>query len=134
MFVTDDTIVAVSSAAGAAARSIVRLSGPEAIRLAGGVFSQPLGELGGFRWAAGVVTLDRPYPISAPARLYLFRAPRSYTRQDVVELHVPGEVIASMLRAALVAGGTGRPGRGSSPPGRFSPAGSTWPGPRRWPT
>jgi tRNA modification GTPase len=105
MFTTDDTIVAISSAAGAAGRSIVRLSGPEALRLAGGVFSEPLGELGGFRVAGGTVAVDEPCPIRAPARAQVFRAPRSYTRQDVAELHVPGEVIASAVHAAMVAGG-----------------------------
>ena len=105
MFITDDTIVAVSSAAGPAGRSIVRLSGPEALRLAGGVFSEPLGELGGFRVLDGTVAVNDPCSIRAPARAYAFRAPRSYTRQDVAELHVPGEVIAAAVHAAMVAGG-----------------------------
>ncbi|KPK82720.1 MAG: hypothetical protein AMJ81_09455, partial [Phycisphaerae bacterium SM23_33] len=63
MLSTEDTIVAVSSAAGPAGRSIVRLSGPEAIPLAEGVFSQPLAELGGFRVAAGEVVVDAPLPV-----------------------------------------------------------------------
>ena len=105
MFTTDDTIVAISSAAGGAARSIVRLSGPDALRLAGSVFSEPLGELGGFRLAGGAVAVGGPHPIRAPARAYVFRAPRSYTRQDVAELHVPGAVIASAVHAAMVDGG-----------------------------
>jgi tRNA modification GTPase len=105
MFTTDDTIVAISSAAGAAGRSIVRLSGPDALRLAGEVFSEPLGELGGFRLAGGTVGVDEPHPIRAPARAYVFSAPRSYTRQDMAELHVPGEVIAAAVHAAMVAGG-----------------------------
>lgn len=105
MFPSDDTIVAVSSAAGAAGRSIVRLSGPEAIALGGRLFSEPLDGLGGFRAAGGTVAVDSPHPIDAPARAYVFCGPRSYTRQDVVELHVPGEVIASVVHAALVESG-----------------------------
>ncbi len=112
MFVTDDTIVAVSSAAGAASRSIVRLSGPEAIGLAEGMFSPPLAPLGGFRAVGGAVKVPGPHPVEAPARAYVFRSPRSYTRQDVVELHVPGEVIASMLCAALIAAGARQAGAG----------------------
>ena len=105
MFSIDETIVAISSAAGPAARSIVRLSGPEAIALAGGVFSEPLAEVPGFRAVPGTAAVGSPYPIAAPARAYLFRRPRSYTRQDVVELHLPGETIASVMHAALLAAG-----------------------------
>lgn len=105
MFNTDDTIVAMSSAAGPAARSIVRLSGPEAIALGTRVFAKCLDKLPGFAVAAGVVKVDSPHPLQAPARAYLFRAPRSYTRQDVVELHVPGEVVASVVQAALISAG-----------------------------
>ena len=105
MFTTADTIVAVSSAAGAASRSIVRLSGPQAVPLAEGVFSEPLAGVGGFRAVGGRVRVAGEAPVEVPARAYLFRAPRSYTRQDVVELHVPGEVVAAMACAALVAAG-----------------------------
>ena len=102
MFTSTDTIVAVSSAAGAAGRSIVRLSGPEAIALGAAVFSEPLDQIGGFRAVPGVIAVDTPQAARAPARAYVFRAPRSYTRQDVLELHVPGQVLASMLHGELV--------------------------------
>jgi len=107
MFRADDTIVAVSSAAGPAGRSIVRLSGPEAIALAAGVFEPPrsVDELPGFRALTGAVAPKAPVALTAPARLYLFRGPRSYTRQDVVELHVPGAVVADVVRAALLSAG-----------------------------
>ena len=103
----DDTIAAVSTAAGAAARAIVRLSGPEAIALASRVFvpaGGALAELGGFRAADGRVVAGDG--VELPARAYVFRAPRSYTRQDVVELHVPGNpaVVAMVLEALLAAG------------------------------
>jgi len=92
MFITDDTIVAVSSAAGAAGRVIVRLSGPRAIALAQEVFRSrpPLDRLKGFRAVEGALTLTGQ--LEAPAAAYLFRAPRSFTRQDLVELHIPGSV------------------------------------------
>ncbi len=112
MFDTDDTIVAVSSAAGAAGRSIVRLSGPEAVHLAEGVFSEPLARLGGFRSVGGTVSVDGPYPIAVPARVYVFRGPRSYTRQDVVELHVPGEVGAAVVCSAVIDAGARQAGPG----------------------
>ena len=105
MFSMDDTIVAVSSAAGPAGRSIVRLSGPEAIRLAAGALSRPLDGIGGFRAIAGAVRASARPPVEVPGRLYLFRAPRSYTRQDVAELHVAGQAVASMLCSTLIAAG-----------------------------
>ena len=115
MYPTEDTIVAISTAAGASARAIVRLSGPAAVALAEGVFhgaQGPLSELGGFRTAEGVVRIAAP-PIEAPARAYVFRAPRSYTRQDVVELHVPGSPpLAEALCAALVEAGARPAGPG----------------------
>ena len=92
MFRTDDTIVAISSAGGEAARAIVRLSGPEAIRLTQEVFDPSearVGEMPGFRSVDGVVRIDS-LGIQLPARVYLFRSPRSFTRDDVTELHLPG--------------------------------------------
>lgn len=103
-----DTIAAISSSAGSGARAIVRASGPDALALARTVFSSTAGvkldELGGFRWAQGIVHLDGS--IELPAVAYVFRAPRSYTRQDVVELHIPGQAsVAQMLLDRLISAG-----------------------------
>ncbi len=108
MLQTDDTIVAVSTAAGAAPRGIVRLSGPEAINLAKGVFSAGgtcLEKIGGFRAVDGVINISG-LGIELPGRAYVFRRPRSYTRQDVVELHTPGApaITAALLDALICAG------------------------------
>ena len=115
MFRQDDTIVAISTPAGASARAVVRLSGPDALRLAEGVFRAPaasLGQHGGFRWVAGLLRLSEP-PAELPARACVFRAPRSYTRQDVVELHLPGSpVVAAALVETLVDAGARPAGPG----------------------
>ncbi|MFP3938430.1 MAG: tRNA modification GTPase, partial [Phycisphaerae bacterium] len=107
MFDTRDTIVAVSSPAGSAARGIVRLSGPTAAELADGLF-EGAGEListGGFRAVEGVVRFADE-PLELPARAQVFRGPHSYTRQDVVELHVPGSAaVTGALCAALTDAG-----------------------------
>lgn len=81
-----DTICAISSSLAPAARIIVRLSGPEAIRL-----------------ALRIASLDPDRAVSRltitvancsfPAWIYIFRAPRSVTAEDVVELHLPGNVL-----------------------------------------
>jgi len=98
----NDTIVAVSTPAGLAGRAIVRLSGDKAVPLAETVFRGrrvALAEMGGFRTASGWVRCDG---LTLPGRVYVFRAPYSYTRQDVVELHIPGHPLAAgMLTAAL---------------------------------
>ncbi len=110
------TIAAVSTAPGSAGRAIVRLTGPEAIALADAVFAAdgaPLGRRGGFTAANGTVITEE---LSLPARAYVFVAPYSYTRQPLVELHVPGHPIA----AEMVLGGL--LGRGAAPagPGEFT--------------
>jgi len=89
---TDDTIVAVSTGPGSAWRGILRLSGPDALRIASRLFCPNDGgdllERPGFTRLFGRLQLnDRR---SLPAECYIFRAPRSYTRQDCVELHAPG--------------------------------------------
>ncbi len=86
-----DTIVAVSTPAGYALRAIVRLSGPAALAVVGRRF-RPEGPVDWertFRATRGVLTLieDR---LEVPVTVYVMRAPRSYTREDVVELHLPG--------------------------------------------
>jgi tRNA modification GTPase len=44
--------------------------------------------------------------IDIPARAYRFRSPRSYTRQDLVELHIPGsQALAGALLDALISAG-----------------------------
>jgi len=89
----DDTIIAVSTASGIARRAIVRLSGPDAFRLvqeslpawidlaAQPPYSRLVSEL---RLADGTLL---------PADLYLMRGPRSYTREDVAEIHTFGSPV-----------------------------------------
>ena len=128
LFDINDTIVAIASAAGPAARTIVRLSGPWALTLAGDAVAEELANLPGFRAMPAVLRLHQsfgrlrtvsevepPLRMELPCRVYLFRAPRSYTRQDVVELHVPGEVVGRLLVGELVRAGA-RPAQ----PGEFT--------------
>lgn len=124
MYPLDDTIVAISTAAGSAGRAIVRVSGPDAAALAERVFrivqrhssegspggASSLEQLPGFRAVDGIVRLGG---IEVPARAYVFRGPRSYTRQDVIELHVPGPaVLAAAMAEELTAAGARPAGPG----------------------
>jgi tRNA modification GTPase len=105
-----DTIVAVSSAVGAAARMIVRLSGTDAAALAGALCC----ELPDGGAAARVILRVRG--MGVPAWVYRFVAPRSYTGEDLVELHLPGNpLLARILLDELIAGGA-RPAE----PGEFT--------------
>ena len=83
-----DTIVALASAAGAGARAIVRLSGPDSIRIAQTIFtsSEPIDAVRR-RLVSGAIHLPN-IASPLPADLILFPGPRSFTGQDVVELHV----------------------------------------------
>ena len=97
----DDTIVAISSPVGTSLRGVVRLSGDRALALATAVFENDerelLSEVGGHRRLFGRVRIDSAARV--PAEAYVFRAPASYTRQDVVELHMIGSppVLAMVL-------------------------------------
>jgi len=105
----EDTIAAISSAVGQSARGLVRLSGPEAVALAEQVFrcdgGRRVGDLTGHVRQAGQV-LIRPQGPLLPAELYLFRSPRSYTGQDLVELHTIGAapLLTMLLERILWAG------------------------------
>ena len=118
LWATDDTIVAIASAPGYGLRGIVRLSGPMALPIASGLFTGndavAPASVRGFRRITGRVYLDDRR--SVPAECYVFRAPRSYTRQDCVELHTVGSppLLAMVTDRAVAAGA--RPAQ----PGEFT--------------
>ncbi|MCC6240928.1 MAG: tRNA modification GTPase [Phycisphaerales bacterium] len=102
--ITGDTIVALSSTPGPAARCIVRLSGPEAVRFVQQMIENPL-PLAEFSSACRVAirleTKNENGPENKSAAktgdlrvpgvwLYHFAASRSYTDEEVIELHLPG--------------------------------------------
>jgi tRNA modification GTPase len=102
---TDETIVAVSSAPGCGAVGILRLSGSGAIGIVDMVArtddGAPLSALPGWRRVSGAVRVIEE--LEAPAAFYLFRAPRSYTRQDLVEIQTIGSPpLLDMLRRRLI--------------------------------
>jgi tRNA modification GTPase len=133
----DETIVAVSSAPGPGARAIVRVGGPKAREVVDRVFlpsprlprirPTPLvavpaeceaGEgsgVRGRRLVPGSVTLSGVHS-PLPATLYFFRGPRTYTGQDLAELHtISSPPLVERLVADLLNAGA-RPAR----PGEFT--------------
>jgi len=86
----NDTIIAVSTPAGCAPRAVVRLSGQGAIEAVGRRFSCERDWRTTFTATPGTLSLPGEGGLRVPATVYVMRAPRSYTREDVVELHLPG--------------------------------------------
>lgn len=99
----DDTIAALASAPGPAARGIIRVSGPDTPAIIAGLFTAkdpPLAT--GPQFAASriagalhVPALSRPVAVD----LYLWRGRRSYTGQPLAELHTIGSppIIGAIL-------------------------------------
>ncbi len=87
-----DTIAAFSSPVAPAARIILRLSGPQAIELAARLME---GELPKPSSATRVGL--RVNDLKFPAWIYLFGAPRSYTGEDLVEFHLPGNPLLAQV-------------------------------------
>ncbi|MAT71214.1 MAG: tRNA uridine-5-carboxymethylaminomethyl(34) synthesis GTPase MnmE [Planctomycetaceae bacterium] len=122
-FDLDDTIVAAASAAGGAARAVVRVSGPQAARVLSGAFhasgeSARLPKGGAPCVVAGSVHVDAAAgaAVAVPADLFWWPTERSYTRQPVGELHLPGSppLVQAVVDALCAAGA--RPAR----PGEFT--------------
>jgi tRNA modification GTPase len=86
-----DTIAAVASPSGTGYRGIIRLSGPRSWAIASAGFTADrLGTSSNHaRRQEGRLRLEGLRP-ALPATLVLWKAPRSYTGQDVAEIHTVG--------------------------------------------
>ncbi len=109
----NDTIVALSSAPGPGGRAVVRLSGPDAFRHATRVFtsSEPV-RVNERRLYAGQVSLPG-VASPLPADLYASPSPRSYTGQQMAELHTLScpPLVEALIAELLNAGArAARPG------------------------
>ena len=113
---TSDTVVALSSPAGASPRGIVRMSGPDSVPILRKLAAdtppsmRPSGNYFAFDAALRVAEM------LLPVRVYVMRAPASYTREDIVEVHAVGApvVLRTVLGAMLALGA--RPAQ----PGEFT--------------
>jgi tRNA modification GTPase len=105
----DDTIAAIASPPGGAARGIVRLSGPAVRRCLESCFRpQPplnLSEITAPTAVAGLVWLPG-FASPLPADLYLWPGRRSYTGQPAAEIHTFGSppLLDAVLRTLCQAG------------------------------
>ena len=105
----EDTIIAVSSAWCAAPLGILRLSGPESFALARSAgATPPASETRGLPTLSEARLLVEP-GVEVPATVFWFSRPRSYTGQDLVEMHVVGCLpLLRALSARLVGAGARR--------------------------
>ena len=105
---TMSTIAAISTGQAAGGIGIVRISGENALPVADAVFRAHSGKslqtLGGYRAALGTVMAGDVAVDEAIATV--FRAPKSYTGEDVVELSCHGGLFVTrqVLRAVLQSG------------------------------
>jgi len=112
MHVLSDTIAAIATASGEGGISIVRISGPGSLALADRIFrgKQKPSSLAANRFVRGFVRSDSTTATGNEdvdeVVLLVYRAPHSYTREDVVEIQGHGGRISAkrILRAVLDAG------------------------------
>ncbi len=101
-----DTIAAIATAPGLAGIGIVRISGPDALRIADELFegTRKPSHMQGFEAAYGWVKAKGER--IDEAIVLVMRGPKSYTRQDVVEFQCHGGpvVLRQVIEAALNAG------------------------------
>lgn len=86
----EDTIAAIATPLAQGAIAIVRLSGPDAIEIADSVFSGDLKKAKSHTIHYGLIEEDgKAYD---EVLVSVFRAPKTYTREDVVEINTHGGV------------------------------------------
>ena len=94
-----DTIAAIATAPGLAGIGIVRISGPDALRIADELFegTRKPSHMQGFEAAYGWVKAKGER--IDEAIVLVMRGPKSYTRQDVVEFQCHGGSVVLLLLA-----------------------------------
>lgn len=99
--VTDeDTIAAIGTPAGVSPRAIVRLSGPRSFFLLSQILADDptLRRRQSYTFLHSSLSLPN-HGLAIPVDCYLMAAPRSYTREDVAEIHTVGSPV--LLRSIL---------------------------------
>jgi tRNA modification GTPase len=107
----EDTIVAIATPLGEGGLAIIRISGREALPIADHCF-RPAGQTSGKPSQATTHTLHyghivRDGQVIDEVLLSVMRAPRTFTREEVVEISCHGGILAakSVLETVLAAGG-----------------------------
>lgn len=115
----DDTIAAIITPIGAASVGIIRISGPQAVVIADKVFHSSRGleiqESPTHRVIYGKIT-DEEETMVDEALALVMRGPKSFTGEDVIELHCHGGMVVLRKALELVL----RAGARMAEPGEFS--------------
>ena len=110
MNLDNDTIAGIATAPGAGAIAIVRISGPESLRIADELFKSRRGPPS--TWANATFGYgkvhDKTRLFLDEAILLVMRGPANYTKEDVVEFQVHGGIVSArrVFQAITQAGPT----------------------------
>ncbi len=106
----DDTIAAVATALGEGGIGIIRLSGEQSLAIADKVFrgsrTSSVNEIPSYHAAYGKAIDPQTEEVIDEVLILVMRGPRSYTREDVVEIHCHGGLVSmkSILQAVIRCG------------------------------
>ncbi|WP_110930564.1 tRNA uridine-5-carboxymethylaminomethyl(34) synthesis GTPase MnmE [Paenibacillus bouchesdurhonensis] len=91
-----DTIAAISTAVGESGIAVIRVSGPEAIAEVGALFrsKKPLTDVESHTVHYGFIIHPKTQEKLEEVLVSVFRAPRSFTTEDVVEISTHGGIIS----------------------------------------
>lgn len=110
----NDTIAAVSTPYGRGGIAVIRISGPEALKVAGRVFRTSAGSAETLEAGRAVYgEILRGGKVIDTGILTVFRAPHSYTGEDTAEISCHGGILITQeVLAAVYDGGAGPAGPG----------------------
>jgi tRNA modification GTPase len=116
----EDTIAAVATAPGSGAISIIRLSGPDSLMIADRLVPPPALRPSSYSpnsfFRANIVDPGHPDQVLDQAIILIFRAPHSYTGDDLVEFQIHGGPIQSRRLLHVLIESGARP----ADPGEFT--------------
>lgn len=100
----NDTIAAISTASGVGAISIIRVSGPDAIKIVNSVFSSDLSKVNSHTINYGHIVNDNE--IIDEVLVSVMKAPRTFTKEDIVEINAHGGIATTtkILELVLIKG------------------------------
>ncbi len=87
----DTTIAAISTALAPGAISIVRVSGEDAISIVQSIFNKDITKAKSYTMHYGYIIDENKQPVDE-VLVSIFRAPKTYTREDIVEINCHGGV------------------------------------------
>ncbi len=98
----EDTITAIATAPGKGAVSIIRISGTEAVSIASDLIQKDLSKAPGYTIQYGTIK-ENGEPVD-DVLVSIFRAPRSYTGEDVIEIGCHGGTYLTKKILSMILG------------------------------